>query len=529
MTDKSRDQLAARLEEIQQGKCFICLEPLRRDFEKWEIDHIIPRAKGGKDDENNYAITHERCNRAKLDSDLRVARCMAGYERIKDRCAKEGPNRPNLGDFLEEYGGGKHSVRIRLEKDAVELSLSAIGARPLHLPLYIDKLSGIKYFFAELPIEYLFHDVRINPRAIGTRIRGLIEEFLAGRPQLHPSLGWVEVPGGGGDVKLSIFDGQHKAVAQLLLGVRFLPVRVFVNPDLDVLLETNTRAGTVLRQVAFDKSIQRYLGSQIFWEKVEAFKQATSRAEDDLSFSEQDLVKFFRGEHREMKRYILDDVRTAVIHDPNNRLKDYVEFGGKATEKPLSYNTIEKTFFSLFVHKEPLALPLGHKFEVGENPRQLEKVQLVQLMNIFAEEVLIGRYDFDRGTYRIEEAIRQGEDVPDAHLRAVRMAREEILYNILRYVRDCAKRFFLMQGGRMVEEEELFQQAFPDLLWDHIRRVVRNMAALPIWVNKDVTASSAVFGGKQLYDFWKHVFDTGTTPSGLRVLAKAVMLDDLLT
>jgi len=88
MTDKSREQLAARLEEIQQAKCFICLEPLRRDFEKWEVDHIIPRAKGGKDDEKNYAITHERCNRAKLD--CRLAHTLRRGNSLSGRTSRGG-------------------------------------------------------------------------------------------------------------------------------------------------------------------------------------------------------------------------------------------------------------------------------------------------------------------------------------------------------------------------------------------------------------------------------------------------------
>jgi hypothetical protein len=521
-----REELAARLEAIQQGKCFICEKPLHRDYEKWHIDHIIPRAKGGKDDENNYALTHEHCNLNKLDADLRVARCMAKYEEIKKACGEEGPNRPNLGDFLKESGGAKFVVRLKEESETVSISLAEARRPTLSLPVFFDKLSGTKSFFIVLPVEFLFHDTRINPRAVGSRVRGLIEEFLSGHPQLHASLAWTQVSNGEGQVY--IFDGQHKAVAQMLLGARALPVRVFLNPDLDMLLETNTRAGTVLRQVAFDKSVQRYLGSQIFWEKVEAYRQATRRDSDDLKFSEQDLVKFFRGEHREIKRYILDDIRTSVIHSPENKLKDFVEFGGKATEKPISYNTIEKTFFSFFIRKEPMPLPMDHKLEIGENPRQLEKDQLVKLMNIFTEEVFVGQYDFDRGTYRIEEALRKGEDVPDPHLRAVRLAREEILYNVLRYVRDSAKQFFLMQGGQLVDDEDLFQRPFPELLWEHVRKVIRNLNALPIWINKDVTISSAVFGGKQTYDFWKHIFDTGTTPGGLRVLAKPLSLSDLL-
>jgi hypothetical protein len=39
------------------GKCFIGGEPLDLAKDKLEIDHIVPKSKGGKDDENNYAPT----------------------------------------------------------------------------------------------------------------------------------------------------------------------------------------------------------------------------------------------------------------------------------------------------------------------------------------------------------------------------------------------------------------------------------------------------------------------------------------
>lgn len=81
----------------------------------------------------------------------------------------------------------------------------------------------------------------------------------------------------------------------MLLGVRQFPVRVFLNPDLDVLLETNTRAGIVLYQVAFDRFVQRYLGSQVYWEKVDEFRSSTGQTDEDLDFSERDLLDFLRG------------------------------------------------------------------------------------------------------------------------------------------------------------------------------------------------------------------------------------------
>mgnify|MGYP005859298939 CR=1 FL=1 len=492
-------------------------------MDKIDVDHIVPRARGGKDDENNYAATHDSCNKSKLDSDLRVARCMARYERLKEAHVDKAPNRPNLGDFLVACGGGKFPLRVACAGGLLTYTTPELNQTRCQVPIYGDKLSGLQYAFLHLPIDYIFHDDRINPRAVSPRIRGLISEFLSGRPQLHVALAWGVIE--GNTLKVRVFDGQHKVVAQILLGVRELPVRLFIDPDVNLLLETNTNAGTALRQVAFDQATQRFLGSQLYWEKIDAYRQATGRLSDNLSFSEQDLVNFFRGDRREVARYILDDVRICVIYHQDNKLRDYIEFSGRETEKPLSYSTVEKTVFSLFIRKAPLSLPLNHKLEVGENRRELEKEQIVRLLNILAARLYIGSYDFDIGASKVEERLRKGDDIPEAHLRAVRVSREEILFNLLRYVRDLVKQYFLMQG-QVIEDTELFQRRFPTEIWGLLDKLIANLASLPVWVNKPL--SGTVFGGKRDHEYWKTIFETGRDRAGVQVLAKPLNLNELV-
>ena len=137
------------------------------------------------------------------------------------------------------------------------------------------------------------------------------------------------------------------------------------------------------------------------------------------------------------------------------------------------------------------------RIEIGENPRDLEKQQLVQLMNIIAEEIFEGQYDFDLGTDKVEEKIRKGENIPDGHLRATRMSREEVVYGWLRYVHNLIKRYYLMRG-EIIEDDELFEHKFSPELWGLIRKLIKNLAALPLWVNHSLSAT--VFGGKQNYD-----------------------------
>ena len=526
LSHEKEEELKKRMLEAQRGKCFICEEPIDLTVHSVQIDHVIPTKVGGKDDPSNFALTHSSCNESKQDADLRIARILARFSRIRDACLKENRG-PDLTDILNRYGGSKYEIYLEPDENdgVIKYSLSHTGDNSIYKErVYTDELSGFKYFFAELPIEYLFHDDRINPRSIGQNISKIVKEFFLKRPQLHISLGWIDL-GDKHETKIKIFDGQHKAAAQVLLGAKRLPVRIFVDPNLDVLLTTNTNAGTSLRQVAFDKSVQRHLGSALYIDKVERYQKERGLSSDDYNFSERNLVNYYRGEFREMKRYILDSIRDGITHHSENKLKEFIDFGGRGKEKPLSYSTVEKTFYSFFIYRDVLDTPVNYRLEEGENLREIEKEQILSLMNIIAEELFIGKFDPDIGTYRVENKIQKGKDIPEKHLIAYRMSKEEILYNWLRYIGQVIKNYFIMQG-KPIDESKLFQYRFPEPLWDRIRIFTMNLGRLPLWVNREL--SSTVFGGKQNYEYWQTIFETGKTPQGFQVLAKPLDLMEMI-
>lgn len=522
---EERHALINKLHEAQHGHCFICEEKIDLAVHKnaIDIDHVVPLTVGGKDDPTNFALTHASCNRSKQASNLEVARILYRFSRLKKNLEEENRS-PNLGDVLAEAGGGNHKLGFKLNGKTITYSLAELGDNTLcTVPVYEDELSGFRYFFARMPIEYLAHDSHINPRSIGANISKLVEEFYQKRPQLHVALAWVASNEGRG--ALHVFDGQHKAAAQIMLGIRNLPVRVFIDPDADTLITTNTNAGTTLKQVAFDKSVQRHLGSALYQDRVQRFQKETGRAEDDIRFSERDLVNHFKGQSREIKRFILDALRNGVTSDPENKLMDFIDLSGRGKERPLSYSTIEKTFYSFFVYQEVLETPLNYLMEEGENPRDLERRQILRLMNLVAQEIYIGKFDPELGTDKIRSRLQKGHEYPHDHLRAFRMSKEEIVYNWLSYVGQIARQYFIMLG-KPDPEERLFQYPFPEQVWGNISKFIRSLMALPLWVNCDL--SETVFGGKQNNSFWKTVFETGRTPQGMQVLAQPLNLIEMI-
>jgi len=77
------------------GKCHLCGKKLAfSNYGEhgargaWEVEHSIPRAKGGSDHGNNLYAAHITCNRSKQDISTRTARAYHGRTRAPLSVAK---------------------------------------------------------------------------------------------------------------------------------------------------------------------------------------------------------------------------------------------------------------------------------------------------------------------------------------------------------------------------------------------------------------------------------------------------------
>lgn len=525
LSDLEYQQLTQKLLKIQTGKCFICQEIIDLNLHDTNIDHIIPLANKGRDSEENFAVAHASCNKSKQDADLNIARILCNLKKLQNKISENENRTASLNDILKEFSGSKYAFRYNLVNNKIQYSFPELSNTDIYeSEVFEDKLSGEKTVFINIPLEYLYHDSLINPRGINSSISLLVKEFYKGNPQLHISLARIK------DGNINIFDGQHKAVAQILLGIRTLLLRLFLEPNIDRLTETNTNAGSNLRQIAFDKSIMRQLNNTLYYERIKRYQNDHSLEEDNFDFSEQQLVEYFKGENVNIRKYIIDSIKHSITYSPENRLKDFIDFEGKAKELPLSYSAFEKTFLSIFIDsKLILNTNIGEKTDGGNNPRELEIMQLVKLLNIIAEQVYIGKFNPDIGVNRIEQKIidKKDTEIKDEHLIAYRISKEEIIYNWLLYLKSVIENYFSNTGRKLEKDKNrLFQTAFDEQLWKNIENFIRNLIRLPLW--KDRSMSSTIFAGKNNYDYWNYIFENAKTPDGVQVLAKPLNFVEMI-
>ena len=515
------EELTEKLLQIQNKKCFIC-QKLIDEIQKTNIDHIIPLANKGKDDENNFAVTHESCNKSKQDANLNIARIMSRLKDIQERVSSKHRS-ASLDDILKEYGGAKYDFAYKIEDDQLLYTLDNLEDTTIYkTQIFTDELSKEKTCFIKVPIEYIFHDEIINPRGINSSISLLIKEFDKSNPQLHLSLARLD------DGKIRIFDGQHKAVAQILLCQNSLLLRLFIDPDVNRLIETNANAGSKLRQVAFDKSIMRQLNNTLYQERVRKYQEEHKLSADCYDFSEVELVEYFKGINGNIKKYIIDAIKSSITYDSNNKLKDYIDFEGKAKSMPISHSTFDKVFLSQYINsKRVLNSPISKNSDEGLNPRELEISQIVKLMNIIAETIYIDKFNPEIGVSQIEQKIidKKDNNILDEHLIAYRMSKEEVVYNWNLYILNVIKTYFLTNAISH-EEKNLFQTKFEDRLWSNLTNFISNLAELPLW--KDRTMADTIFAGKKNYDYWKKIFETSCAPDGGAVLAQKINFMDMI-
>lgn len=490
----------------QENKCFICDDPIDLKVDGVDIDHItaISQPHNGVDDELNWAVTHQAHNRSKGDRDLQLMQYIFRF-----RKHSEGKMEFTVGDAMELLLPKRYDVSVHINEAKAEVAYpKGDGTSQIYqYPLIEDAHAmSSRSFVAIVPFRCLFHDKEVNPRSI-VDVQPMIEEFYNKHPQLQPSLATLEVTVLHGTGKILLFDGQHKAAAQLYLNSPGLLCRVFVNADKTELKQTNFRAHTSLAQIHFPDIVEDKVGRDLFKSAFDTWRDGANldldSEESFLSNTEED----FRDYHKSYIKYQV--LFGGGIAHPVLRFVETIR--SRSRKLPLVYDTLDKTFFRYFLYLQSSS----EKLRDSEALRAQESTNLSKLMGIFTDEILVGKFDFSLEASKIEEAVSKSpQSIPNDHLAAYRICRApamtvwmgELRLAVVRLLQTRAK----YQKHEWGKDRPLWAKIeAPE--WDVIRRMFQVVWQHSIWIEKKTPQILQAISSTRQKD-WKEMLLDGKLP-----------------
>jgi hypothetical protein len=312
----------------KHARCYICLEPLENyEPDEIEYDHIYNYADGHPQELSNFAPVHAsdelnkaNCHKAKgrkspveYREELRVNNELSKITGLKDLCPKAVPS-------IYSFAQKRESITIN-------------GTT---LPLYNQRI-GVRdnfYFFHEVETKYIENDDEIQLRPLEPKIVPLVFN-LKRSVQLLPSLGRLDEE----TKTIKIFDGQHKAVAQIVGNKRpAIPCIVFVHPQVSDLRVVIYEAHTDFVQQRYKKSHIDAKLADIYLQKIEAYRKQVG--EPTAPFTEADILK---GESKAVIRgFLLASVISAVGSE-RSFVRDYAaEDRMSQKRKPILWQSLER-------------------------------------------------------------------------------------------------------------------------------------------------------------------------------------------
>ena len=439
--------------------CYICLEPLENyGPDEIQFDHIYNYADGYPQELSNFAPVHasgdprkQNCHAAKgrkspyeYREELRVRKELNKVTGLKDLCPKAVP-----------------SV-YSLSADGQSVTFNGVT-----LPLYNQRVNGRDnfYFFHEVETKYIENDEQIQLRPLEPKILPLVFN-LKQAVQLLPSLGRLDAA----TSTIKIFDGQHKAVAQIIGNNRQrISCIVFVHPDVDELRVVIYQAHTDFVQQRYKKSHIDAKLSDIYRQKIEAYRKQVG--DPNARYSEANIL---RGESKAVVRgFLLSSIINEVGLERDFIRKYAAEDRTAQKQRPLLWQSLER-LVKLFCRLEPV-----EKFsDDATNHRSDEIENLCFILDQIEAHSLAGKWE--------------PENPESKHHQLARTYYYRTAFNNWVVVLEEALRFSLEQ---MLAAKTYDALCYRDTFGADVRarfiQIIKKLFDHPLWVQETIQSEIA--------------------------------------
>ncbi|OQA21434.1 MAG: hypothetical protein BWY60_00668 [Actinobacteria bacterium ADurb.Bin346] len=361
----------------KDGKAVCIIDGLLIDSKtEIEFHHINPYLSEEKPDISNIATVCKKHHKELGQLSITEYRTLKQMEDFFN-----GPGIKKLDDLLllklgRNNCGKLVNFSLAADRSAITISINDNNP-PCTMPLFTCPSTGFKYFYLVLPIEYVNNDTMLQPRPLELKRLWELYRHLIAHSQLTPSVCRLS-----GD-RIYIFDGQHKAAAQIWAGRSEIECKIYIEPAIKTLKETNLVAHDKLRQMPFFTSVLINKWASIFAEEWKEYME--HRGEK----SEEGFVSFLvsRGKKKPEAVHMLEsNIYDSILEDSENSIKKYVEEYGAGLKKPLTVNRLRQSILKKFIASPPLSISI----EESDRLRELERKNMIRLLNLICAYSLNG-------------------------------------------------------------------------------------------------------------------------------------------
>lgn len=364
--------------EKSKQHCFLCEDPLHRASDVIEADHDIPEADGGLTEIANLNLVHGDCNKAKRNAKSIPIR---PYLRLKAYLRKNGT--------LLQYDGVQPHFGIAPSESALTVADATVHFELPHgqsstVQIYSEtNLAGsFRYVYVELPKDALFNDDRVQPRTIKDGHVLKIYADLQHNPLNEPPSARIDGP--FARCKIKMFDGQHKTIANWMMGRGSIVAKVY----LDMTEQQATRLVNSIQSGVPKLSLSPFeLAAKMDQEwraRLEEYEQAVGPEEASEAGFFKWLPQMERARGRKAFREALLQNQ---LDNPDLRIREYVRrTGEKAPATGLAINeaTLKSRVLPRLIRMEPLDL----KGDAFVTYRAIETDNIIHVLNMLTDLML---------------------------------------------------------------------------------------------------------------------------------------------
>jgi len=394
---------------------------------------------------------------------------------------------PKYLDDLIRHKKGSCGKRLKYEVQDNKIVLYFDDTKQ-GFPLYECPTTGWKYFYATLPVEFIGNDKDLQPRALRVNSLWNLYQHFQINTQLAPSICRISDDG-----ILLLFDGQHKAAAQIWSGRSIIECKTYILPDTRELKETNLEAHGKFRQMSFysHELMKKY--ADLFGEDWSEYLDTEGEK------SEAGFFNFLITSREKTRAQARNEISLAMYNDivdnPNNKLSAYLSEKNRTRKQPLTFARLKKTILKNML----LDPPVDEEFESDTDFRKDERRNLVRLMSIIAEEGLEGKWNPERN----DSLHRKTERIFNAgSVRAwTALLKDTINQHLRHYTDDDRAHFFYRRipDSEFKYFREFVKKLFAHKLWDEPDPTGELMARLS---RDDATTAKTLFEEKGLTVLW---------------------------